>query len=386
MTDIRDEAREGFQRIFGYPAHGLWSAPGAVRLIGDHTDYADCHTLTIPLDRRTVVALGVRSDRTIRVASTNANEMAEIRLAELDAEDLSGWPAYPLGVAWAMGRIGVDLGAVPGVDLYIESTVPEGIGLGSSTALTAAVALALADAWQLKTDRIQLARACALAESHAVGEEVGMGPAIAALAHTPDHAALYDARSKDVDQVPLGFAPDEVALVFIACEDHPSPLPPLSARLAALEEVADALDAGSLREVKLTDVEKLRPSASLSAESLARARHVVAENQRVLAAVQHLRESGVTSLGEVFAESHRSVSDAYGIGSPAIDLAVTTAIENGAYAARLLGQRSTGTVLALCPVDEVSRIVQALDGAFSEHALDIPDTVVCQVGTAAVRH
>ena len=103
-------------------------------------------------------------------------------------------------------------------------------------------------------------------------------------------------------------------------------------------------------------------------------------------AVQHLRESGVTGLGDVFAESHRSVSDAYGIGSPAVDLAVMTAVENGAFAARLLGQRSTGTVLALCPVDEVSRIVQALDGAFSEHALDIPDTVVCAVGSAAVRH
>lgn len=386
VTDIREEAREGFERIFGYPAHGLWSAPGALRLIGDHTDYAEGHTLAITIDRRVVVALGVTKEPRIRVASPHAGEIAEIPLTELNDEELSGWPSYPLGVAWALGRVGVDLQAVPGVDMYVESTVPEGVGMGSSAALTAAVALALADAWRVDADKMMLARACALAEGRATGEEVGIGPAIAALSAEPDSALLIDERSKDVDQIRLGFDDGDVSLLFMMCEDNPAPLPALSQRLAALEEVADRLDAGSMRNVKREQMHSLSPDEHLSEETLMRARHVVDENLRVLQTVQKLREEGPDALAAVFADSHESVTRAYGLGTPAVHLAVTTAIENGAFAARLLGHRSTGTVIALCPEGSVSRIIQALDGTFSEHALDIPDTVVCRVGEKALRH
>ena len=386
MTDIREEAREGFERIFGYPAHGLWSAPGALRLIGDHTDYAEGHTLAVTVDRRVVVALGVTKDSRIRVASPHAGEIAEIPLAELDEEEISGWPSYPLGVAWALGRIGVDLHAVPGVDIYVESTVPEGIGVGSSAALTAAVALALSDAWRVEADKMMLARACAMAEGRATGEEVGIGPAIAALTAAADSAVLIDERSKDVDQIRLGFDDGDVSLLFIMCEDNPVALPPLGERLAAMEEVADRLDAGSMRNVKLADVQGLAPDENLSEATLSRARHVVEENTRVLHTVQKLREEGPDSLSAIFAESHESVTRAYGLGTPGVHLAVSTAIENGAFAARLLGHRSTGTVVALCPEGSVSRITQALDGVFSEHALDIPDTMVCRVGEKALRH
>jgi galactokinase len=386
VTDIREEARDGFERIFGYPAHGLWSAPGALRLIGDHTDYAEGHTLTVTIDRRVVVALGVTKEPRIRVASPHAGEIAEIPLAELDDEELTGWPSYPLGVAWALGRLGVDLQAVPGIDMYVESTVPERIGLGSSAALTAAVALALSDAWQVGSDKMMLARACALAEGRATGEEIGSGPAIAALSSEPDSAVLIDHRSKDVEHIRLGFDDGDIVLLFMICEDNPAPLAPLSQRLDALEEVADRLDAGSMRNVKLTDLQSLAPDEHLSPDTLSRANHVVGENLRVLHAAQKLREEGPDSLASVFADSHESVTRAYGLGTPSVHLAVSTAIENGAFAARLLGHRSTGTVVAICPESSVSRIIQSLDGAFSEHALDIPDTIVCRVGEKAIRH
>jgi galactokinase len=386
VTDIRHEARDGFERIFGYPAHGLWSAPGAVRLIGDHTDYTEGHTLTVTIDRRVVVALGVRQDRRIRVASPHAGEMAEIPLADIDDEELSGWPSYPLGVAWALGRLGVDLAAVPGVDLYVESTVPEQIGLGSSAALTAAVALALSDAWQVHADSMMLARACALAEGRATGEEVGIGPAIAALTCNDDSATLIDGRSKDVDQIRLGFDDGDIGLMFIICNDDSPAIPPLKDRLTALEEIVDALDAGSMRHVTTEQLDQLEKDITVHPDTLNRARHIVGENKRVLQTVQTLREEGPDALTAIFAASHASVSRAYHLGTPSRHLAVDTALENGAFAARLLGQRSGGTVLVICPVSAVSRITQALDGAFSEHALDVPDTVWCAVGSKALRH
>src|SRR5690606_25346378 len=99
-------------------------------------------------------------------------ELVELDLAVL-AAGLHDWSAYPLGVAWALGQASatgtpVDLAAVPGVDLYIDSDVPVGAGLSSSAAIECAVAVALDDVWRLGLDRRQLARVGQLAENAAV--------------------------------------------------------------------------------------------------------------------------------------------------------------------------------------------------------------------------
>lgn len=385
MSDLRDEVTEGFTSVFGYAPHGLWSAPGGVRLLGDHTEYSDGHTLTVAVNRRVVVGLGVRKDRRVRVASAVADELAEIPLDELESEELVGWTAYPLGVLRELGRLGTDLQAVPGLDLFIESDVPDGMGIGASTALSAAVALAVNDAWQAGHDRMALARVCALVEAEVTGEPTGLGLAVASLRATEDHATLVDARSRDVEMIPLHFTDHEVAILLVHTDDSPPEMARFQDRLSSLERVADLLDAGSLRDVSEKAFEGDPRLASVDATTLARARHVVSENKRVLEAVQKIRTEGPDALADLFLQAHRSVSTAFGVGTPGADLAVETAIEQGAFAARLLGHRSTGTVVVLCPEATVSRIVSALDGAFSEHALPIPDTVVCQVGPGAAR-
>jgi len=172
-TDIRDDTRAGFTELFGREPEGLWSAPGRVNLIGEHTDYNEGFVLPFAIDRRTVVAVGLRDDRVVRVASTIADEVVEIDLADLTPSVLQGWPAYPLGVVWAFSEFGADLSAVPGLDLFIDSDVPLGAGLSSSAAIESAVAIALNDVWQLGLDRRTLARVGQRAENVAVGARRG---------------------------------------------------------------------------------------------------------------------------------------------------------------------------------------------------------------------
>ncbi|AVG24653.1 galactokinase [Pontimonas salivibrio] len=386
LGDIRDDTRAGFRAIYGKDPHGLWSAPGVMRLIGDHTEYADGHTLCLALDVRTVVALGVREDRTIRVASVDQDEIAEISLDDLDSESLEGWPQYPLGTAWAMGQFGADLQAVPGVDLYIDSDVPTRVRMGSSVALTVAVALALRDAWQIDADLGQLARICNLSESLAAGEDVGLGPILASLAGNADQGVLVDGRSKDFENVPLGLQTHDHTLMLVHTHAEPRPLPPLAERLQAIEHVADALSVPSLREAQAVDMKQLVSNKSVDSQELALATHAVKENVRVLEVVRTLREDGPEAIGQIFADSHQSLADAFGAHTLDVDLAVSIALDNGASAARLLGHRTSGSVVALVPNDALSRISQALDTGFSEHGLATPDVVIVNPSDHATRH
>ena len=70
MTDLRTQAGDGFAARFGYPPGGMWSAPGRVNLIGEHTDYNEGFVLPFAIDRRTYAALALRDDGLVRVSSS----------------------------------------------------------------------------------------------------------------------------------------------------------------------------------------------------------------------------------------------------------------------------------------------------------------------------
>lgn len=385
MTDIRDDARDGFETVFGRAPDGLWSAPGRVNLIGEHTDYNEGFVLPFAIDRRTVVALGARDDRHVRVASTYADELAEIDLDALKPDALSGWSAYPLGVAWAFSEFGADLAAVPGVELFIDSDVPVGAGLSSSAAIESAVALALNDVWQLGLDRGTLARVGQRAENVAVGAPTGIMDQSASLLGRADHAVFLDCRSLESELVPLGL--DDAGLAILVIDTgvkHSHATGGYRERRAACERGATALGLASLRDATVDDLP--RAQQLLDDVTFRRIRHVISENQRVLDTVAVLREQGAAAIGELLDSSHRSMRDDFEISVPELDLAVETSVGAGALGARMTGGGFGGAAIALVRVDDLSRVQVAVDNAFSEHAFGQPDTFVVTASDGAVRN
>ncbi len=385
MTDIRDDARAGFEAVFGRTADGLWSAPGRVNLIGEHTDYSEGFVLPFAIDRRTVVALGVRDDRRVRVASTFADELAEIDLDALAPDALGGWSAYPLGVAWAFSEFGADLGAVPGVDLFIDSDVPVGAGLSSSAAIESAVALALNDVWRLGLDRRALARVGQRAENVAVGAPTGIMDQSASLLGQADHAVFLDCRTLESELVPLGLAEAGLAILVIDTGvKHSHATGGYGERRAACERGAAALGLSSLRDATVGDLP--RAQQLLDDVTFRRIRHVITENQRVLDTVATLRAEGAAAIGELLDASHRSMRDDFEISVPELDLAVESAVAAGALGARMTGGGFGGAAIALVRVGDLSRVQVAVDNAFGEHAFGQPDTFIVTASDGAARN
>ncbi|MDQ1531745.1 MAG: galactokinase, partial [Microbacteriaceae bacterium] len=137
---VEQGALDLFRERFGRTPDGVWQAPGRVNLIGEHTDYNEGYVLPFAIDRSTAAALAVRDDGRIRVASTFDEDVVDTTLEEVAGRRFDGWSAYPLGVAWAFGEAGTDLGASRGFDLALDSDVPVGAGLSSSAAIEMAAA------------------------------------------------------------------------------------------------------------------------------------------------------------------------------------------------------------------------------------------------------
>ncbi|HEX5082154.1 MAG TPA: galactokinase family protein, partial [Blastocatellia bacterium] len=136
-----DAIRAQFIELYGARPR-VFSAPGRVNLIGEHTDYNDGFVLPMAIDRRTYVAAAPRDDRTIRAASTNEGGRIEFEIGGeySSGYDWANWRGYVYGMAECLRREEFDL---RGADLLISSDVPIGAGLSSSAALEISTGFAL---------------------------------------------------------------------------------------------------------------------------------------------------------------------------------------------------------------------------------------------------
>ncbi len=99
------DSASGFAATYGRSPEVVWSAPGRANLIGEHTDYNDGFVLPFAITERTAAAAARRGDDTITVASTSYPGRASIAgLSRAVPGTVTGWPAYPLGVAWAIAQ------------------------------------------------------------------------------------------------------------------------------------------------------------------------------------------------------------------------------------------------------------------------------------------
>ncbi len=361
-----DRVAQWFRTEFGVPAAGVWRAPGRANLIGEHTDYNNGFVLPFALDRGTLAAAAPAGSGVMQLSSRQVGSgTVTIPLAGLAPGDVNGWAAYPAGVAWALGEAGYP---VPGARVAIDSDLPQGAGLSSSAALECAVALALTELAGLSVPRPELAAIARRAENEFVGVPTGIMDQSAALLGQAGHALLLDCCSGESGNVPLDPAAAGLALLIIDTRaQHRLTEGGYAARHVECEEAARALGVRSLRDIP--DPSGL---ASLADPVLhRRARHVVTENQRVLAMAELLRRGEVADGGRLLNSSHTSLRDDFEISWPEADMTVDAAVAAGARGARMMGGGFGGSVLALVPADHTA-VRGAVCAAFRENGWPEP--------------
>jgi galactokinase len=345
--------RSAFLDRVGREPDGIWAAPGRVNLIGDHTDYNDGFVLPFAIDRHVVVAVARRSDDRVRTWSLQEGIGGTIRLGEVQPGVPRGWTAYVAGVAWALSKEGVSVG---GFDLVLDGAVPPGAGLASSAAVECATAIALADLFAVTLDRRALALAARRAEVEIVGVPVGVMDQMAAMRCRDGHVMFLDARSLDVEHVPLS-AEDLALLVIDVRAPHRLVEGEYARRRADCEAAARELGFAALRDAASFDVERLTDERLRR-----RARHVVTEDRRVLDAVSFLRRGDVAAIGPLLTASHASLRDDYEVSASGLDAAVEICIAAGALGARMTGAGFGGCAIALVPFDRVDGVAGAVAG------------------------
>jgi galactokinase len=356
-----ESASTAFEARYGYAPTGVWSAPGRVNLIGEHTDYNLGFVLPFAINRRTYAAISLRQDQKVRVMSSFSDEQHQIELADISKNAANDWAAYPFGVAWALAKLGQTAGV--GFDAYFESDVPVGSGLSSSAAIECSTSLALNELWQTNLSRPELARVGQLAENEIVGAPTGIMDQSASLLGERDHAVFLDCKSLEAQSIELGFDDEGLELLIIDTRvAHRLNDGGYATRRAACELGASQMGAASLREVSVDQLDKAKEI--MDDVTFRRVRHIVTENERVLETVEKLRTKGPKSIGALLNASHVSMRDDFEISIDELDTAVDVASRHGAVGARMTGGGFGGAAIALAPIAKVSEITLAVLAEF----------------------
>jgi galactokinase len=288
----------------------------------------------------------------------------ESKIENLEPKSGPNWTRYLLGVLWA-------LKVKNGVDILVESKVPQGAGLSSSAALECSIGVALNELLNLGYSLSELARLMQQAENEYVGVPCGIMDQSISLMAVEGHALLLDCRDLTVQQIPVNFVGAGLRLLIIDTGVHHELIDGgYAQRRSQCESAAKILGIQSLRDADLELIKKYQ--MQLSELEQKRARHVITEISRVKKAVAALEANDFVQLGKLITESHISLRDDYNVSAPELDVAVDTSLKNGALGARMVGGGFGGSAIALIKDVDAGMIAREIEKAFKDSGFKPP--------------
>ena len=360
----------------------IFAAPGRVNLIGEHTDYAEGFVMPAAIDFATLAAISPRTDGRIAIYSENYREERTFDAGALPKEASRHWSDYPMGVIAILAGEGHRM---TGFSLSLFGDVPLGSGLSSSAAIEVATAFAVSSLLNVHYPGQQLARLCQRAENEFVGANCGIMDQFISANGEENHALLLDCRDLSFRLAPI---PANVALVIAnTMVKHSVAGGEYTTRRAEVEEAASVIarhrpEVRFLRDATVDDLKKW--GGEMSSNALKRARHVITENTRTVAAAEALIRHDLKELGRLMADAHESYSKDFEASCEEADTMVMLANKlPGLIGARLTGGGFGGCTINLVEQKEARKFAQALDASYADATGITPQIHICHASSGA---
>ena len=330
-----------FQELYGEGAI-LFTSPGRINLIGEHTDYNGGFVFPGAVDKGIVAAIRLnRSDR-VKVHALDLGESSEFGLCEED-KPTEQWACYVFGVCREIQKRGYTIG---GFDAVFSGDVPLGAGMSSSAALESTFAFALNDLYNLGIEKFELARIGQSTEHNYCGVNCGIMDQFASVHGKAGHLMRLDCRSMEFEYFPFDPTAHGYRLVLVnSCVKHELVGSPYNDRRASCERVAAVLGQEFLRGATMEQLEAIKDE--ISEEDYLRARYVIGEEQRVLDVCAALEQGDLETVGARMYETHWGMSRDYEVSCEELDFLAEVAKECGVSGSRIMGGGFGGCTINL---------------------------------------
>lgn len=380
MSTLKQNVIQSFIQSFNYSPQVFIQAPGRVNLIGEHTDYNDGFVLPCAINYLTLVGAAKRDDNIIRVVAVDyGNEIDEFNLDQ-EIEFLADkmWANYIRGVIKFLLARGYHFG---GCDISVSGNIPQGTGLSSSASLEVVIGQTIQELYQLDISQQEIALNGQQAENQFVGCNCGIMDQLISACGEQGHALLIDCRSLETSSVII--PKDLVVMIINSNKKRGLVDSEYNTRRLQCEEAARILGIKALRDI--TEDEFVKKASQLDSIVAKRARHVISENARTLAAAKALTDNNLPLLSQLMEQSHISMRDDFEITVQEIDTLVdiVKAVLADEGGVRMTGGGFGGCIVALMKQDKVDSVIEAIDANYHTATGLQAEIYVCQPSAGA---
>jgi galactokinase len=335
-----EHVRSRFIKHFDGSTGSVYTSPGRINLIGEHTDYNGGFVFPGAIDKGIMAELKTNGTDKVRAYSIDLKDYVEFGLNEEDAPRAS-WARYIFGVCREIIKRG---GKLAGFNTAFAGDVPLGAGMSSSAALESTYAYALNDMFNLGIDKFELAKIGQATEHNYCGVKCGIMDQFASLFGKKGSLIRLDCRSLEYEYFP--FDPQGFRLVLLdTLVKHELASSAYNKRRESCERVAKALGVEFLRDASLTQLQSIKDQ--VSEEDYMRAEYVIEEIQRVLDVCTALKAGDYETVGRKMYETHCGMSKLYEVSCIELDYLNDVAKECGVIGSRVMGGGFGGCTINL---------------------------------------
>jgi galactokinase len=374
-----ENVRNGFAAHFDGVAGSVYTSPGRINLIGEHTDYNGGFVFPGAIDKGMVAEIKLNGTDKVRAIALDLDEDATAEFG-LNENDLprQGWAKYIFGVCREIIKRG---GKISGFDTAFSGDVPLGAGMSSSAALESVYAFALNDLFSLGIDKFELAKIGQATEHNYVGVMCGIMDQFASIFGKEGSLMLLDCRSLEHKYFP--FSPAGYRLVLLdTVVKHKLADSAYNKRRQSCERVAAAIrkahpEVTFLRDATMEMLNGVK--GEVSEEDYMRAEYVIEEVQRVMDVCAALEKGDYETVGDRMYKTHQGMSKLYEVSCEELDFLNGIAQKCGVTGSRVMGGGFGGCIINLVKEELYDDFVKEAFRAYKErfgHEPKLYDVVI----------
>ena len=335
---------EKFESLFG-ENYMVYTSPGRVNLIGEHTDYNGGFVFPGAIDKGIYAAINPNGTDKIRAYSVDYDAKVEFGMNEEDAPQES-WARYIFGVCREMKKRGFE---PKGFDTVFVGDVPLGAGMSSSAALESTFANALNEIFSLNIDRFELARIGQSTEHNYCGVKCGIMDQFASVFGKKGHLMRLNCATMEFEYFP--FNPEGYKVVLLdTVVKHELASSAYNKRRESCENACAHIKANHPEVNYLSDATMAmldEVKAEISEEDYMRAVYVIGEKQRVLDVCDALEKGDYETVGDRMFGTHHGMSKEYEVSCEELDFLNDVAKQCGVTGSRVMGGGFGGCTINL---------------------------------------
>ncbi|MCR5013424.1 MAG: galactokinase [Bacteroidales bacterium] len=339
-----NELRNTFSERFGNDCD-IYTSPGRVNLIGEHTDYNGGFVFPGAIDKGIYAAIRLNGTDKVRAYSIDKEDYREFGLTEADLPE-QHWAKYLFGVCREIQKRGYTIG---GFDTVFYGDVPIGAGVSSSAALESTFGYALNELFHLGIDKFELARIGQATEHHYVGVNCGIMDQFASLFGKEGQLMRLNCATMEFEYYP--FHPKGYKVVLLdTLVKHELASSAYNKRRASCENACAHIAARHPEVKYLSDATMAmldEVKAEIPAEDYMRAEYVIGEKQRVLDVCEALKRDDYDTVGKCMYGTHYGMSKLYEVSCEELDYLNDIAKQCGVTGSRVMGGGFGGCTINL---------------------------------------